>query len=81
MVTKGYQKYQASFLIRADSPLKSLSELKTMRLAVPDEDSITAWMVRATLRDAQLDPKAMNITYTVGSYLAQALQQQQSKDR
>jgi len=64
VVTKGYQKYQASFLIRADSPLKSLSELKTMRLAVPDEDSITAWMVRATLRDAQLDPKAMNITYT-----------------
>jgi len=63
-VTKGFQKYTASFLIRADSPLKTLAELKLLRLGVPDEDSITAWMVRATLRDAQLDPKAMNITYT-----------------
>lgn len=64
VVTKGYQKYQASFLVRADSPLKSLAELKTLRLGVPDEDSITAWIVRATLRDAQLDPKAMNLSYT-----------------
>jgi phosphonate transport system substrate-binding protein len=64
VVTKGFQKYQASFLIRADSPLKSLSELKTLRLGVPDEDSITAWMVRATLRDAKLDPKTMDLSYT-----------------
>ena len=64
VVTKGYQKYRASFLIKADSPLKSLAELKGLRLGVPDEDSITAWMVRATLREAQLDPKAMNISYT-----------------
>ena len=63
-VTKGYQNYRASFLIRADSPLKSLDDLKATRLMVPDEDSITAWMVRATLRDAKLDPKTMNITYT-----------------
>ena len=64
VVTKGYQKYRASFLIKADSPLKSLADLKGLRLGVPDEDSITAWMVRATLRDAQLDPKAMNLSYT-----------------
>jgi len=63
-VTKGYQTYRASFLIKADSPLKSLADLKPLRLGVPDEDSITAWMVRATLRDAQLDPAAMNLSYT-----------------
>ena len=63
-VTKGYQKYTASFLVKADSPLKSLSDLKGLKLGAPDEDSITAWMVRATLRDANVDPKGRAITYT-----------------
>ncbi|HEY9064218.1 MAG TPA: phosphate/phosphite/phosphonate ABC transporter substrate-binding protein [Burkholderiaceae bacterium] len=62
-VTKGFQQYRASFLVRADSPLKSLADLKGLRLGAPDEDSITAWLVRATLRDAKLDPKAMAINY------------------
>ena len=64
VVTKGYQKYTASFLVKADSPLKSLSELKGLKLGAPDEDSITAWMVRATLRDAKVDPKSLAIIYT-----------------
>ena len=64
VVTKGYQKYTASFLVSADSPLKTLADLKGLKLGAPDEDSITSWMVRATLRDAQLDTKAMAITYT-----------------
>jgi phosphonate transport system substrate-binding protein len=64
VVTKGYQKYTANFLVKADSPLKSLSELKGLKLGAPDEDSITSWMVRATLRDAKVDPKGMAITYT-----------------
>jgi ABC-type phosphate/phosphonate transport system substrate-binding protein len=64
VVTKGFEAYRASFLTRADSPLTSLAELKTQRLGVPDEDSITAWMVRATLRDAKLDPATMRLSYT-----------------
>ena len=64
VVTKGYQQYRASFLVRSDSPLKSLADLNGKRLGVPDEDSITAWIVRATLRDAKIDAKAMNISYT-----------------
>ena len=64
VVTKGFQKYTASFLVKADSPLKSLADLKGLKLGAPDEDSITAWMVRATLRDANVDPKGMTITYT-----------------
>ena len=51
-VTKGYQDYTASFLVKAASPLKSLADLKGRKLGAPDEDSITSWMVRATLRDA-----------------------------
>lgn len=63
-VAKGFETYRASFFVRADSPLKSLNELKGQRLGAPDEDSITAWMVRASLRDAIGDPKAVNVTYT-----------------
>jgi len=63
-VTKGYQKYTASFLVAADSPLTSLAELKGRKLGAPDEDSITAWMVRATLRDAKLEPAQIQVTYT-----------------
>lgn len=63
-VTKGYQKYTASFLVAADSPLTSLAELKGRKLGAPDEDSITSWMVRATLRDAKVDPAQLKITYT-----------------
>lgn len=64
VVTKGFQKYTASFLVAADSPLTSLADLKGRKLGAPDEDSITAWMVRATLRDAKIDPAQIAITYT-----------------
>ncbi len=58
-VTKGYQNYTASFMVRADSPLKSLKDLANLEVGAPDEDSITSWMVRATLRD-QLGPTSRN---------------------
>ena len=63
-VTKGFQGYAASFMVNADSPIKSLNDLKGMRLGAPDEDSITSWMVRATLRDALGDPQRVQYTYT-----------------
>lgn len=63
-VTKGYEGYSASFLVRADSPLKSLSELRGRKVGAPDEDSITSWMVRATLRDAIGAGGQPALTYT-----------------
>jgi ABC-type phosphate/phosphonate transport system substrate-binding protein len=63
-VSKGYENYAASFLVRADSPLKSLAELKGRKLGAPDEDSITSWMVRATMRDALGSADAVAYTYT-----------------
>jgi phosphonate transport system substrate-binding protein len=66
-VTKGYTEYRASFLVRADSPLRSLADLKGQRLGAPDEDSITAWMVRASLRDA-LGADARTVAYTYTRY-------------
>lgn len=63
-VTKGFEGYAASFLVRADSPLKSLAELKGRKLGAPDEDSITSWMVRATMRDALGGADQVAYTYT-----------------
>jgi ABC-type phosphate/phosphonate transport system substrate-binding protein len=63
-VTKGFENYSANFLVRADSPLKGLAELRGAKLGAPDEDSITAWMVRATMRDVLGQASAVAITYT-----------------
>jgi phosphonate transport system substrate-binding protein len=69
-VTKGYQDYAARFLVRADSTLTQLADLRGRKLGAPDEDSITAWMARAALRDAlgsvagSDTSKAVAITYT-----------------
>lgn len=63
-VTKGFQKYTAQFLIRADAPYANLADLKGLKIGAPDEDSITAVMVRATLRDAGITPAAVGLVYT-----------------
>ena len=59
-VTKGYTEYKASFLVRSDATIKSLSDPQIRAIGMPDADSITAWMVRATLRDA-LGPSAKKV--------------------
>ena len=66
-VTQGYTDYRAHFLVRADSPLHGLADLKGRRLGAPDEDSITAWMVRASLRDA-LGTEAATVATTYTRY-------------
>jgi ABC-type phosphate/phosphonate transport system substrate-binding protein len=63
-VTKGFQQYSAQFLIKADAPFKTLAEMKDERIGAPDEDSITAVMMRAMMREAGIDPKKLDITYT-----------------
>ena len=64
VVTKGFEEYKARFLVNADSKMKSLAELKGQKLGAPDEDSITSWMVRATLRDQLGDAKQVGFVYT-----------------
>jgi len=63
-VTKGFQDYRANFLVRADSPLKTLTDLRGRKVGAPDEDSITSWMTRATLRDALGSVAQVQYTYT-----------------
>jgi phosphonate transport system substrate-binding protein len=51
-LTKGFTEYRATFMVRGDSPLKTLADLKDKKIGAPDEDSITSVMMRAALRDA-----------------------------
>ncbi len=62
-LTKGFTEYKASFLVRSDTPLKTLADLKGLKVGAPDEDSITSVMVRATLRDA-VAPQPADNAYT-----------------
>lgn len=50
-LTKGFTDYRASFMVRSDSPLKTVADLKALKIGAPDEDSITSVLMRATLRD------------------------------
>jgi len=59
-VTKGYTDYRASFLVRREAKFESLADPAIHQVGMPDADSITAWIVRATLRDA-LGPAAKNL--------------------
>jgi len=52
--TSGFTDYTVSLLTNANGPLKSLDDLKGHTLVTPDPDSITAMMVRAMLRTANL---------------------------
>jgi ABC-type phosphate/phosphonate transport system substrate-binding protein len=61
-LTKGFTDYRASFLVRADSPLKTLADLRGQKIGAPDEDSITSVIMRATLRDA-LGTQPVETTY------------------
>lgn len=61
-VTKGFTEYKASFMVRSDTQLKTLADLKGKKIGAPDEDSITSVLMRATLRDA-LGTQMPEITY------------------
>jgi phosphonate transport system substrate-binding protein len=64
-VTKGYTDYRASFLVRRDATFQSLADPGIHQVGMPDADSITAWIVRATLRDALgASAKKLRLRYT-----------------
>jgi len=63
-LTKGFVDYRATFFVPAASTLRTLADLKGRRLSAPEQDSITSWMVRATLRDALGADTASQVVYT-----------------
>ena len=50
-LSKSHLNYKASFLVRKESPLTSLSMLAGNKIYTPDTDSITAWLARATVAE------------------------------
>ncbi len=61
-LTKGFTEYRASFMVRGDSPFKTLADLKSSKFGAPDEDSITSVIMRASLREA-FGPQPLPTTY------------------
>ncbi len=50
-LSKSHMNYKASFLVRQDSPLTSVAMLAGSKVYVPDADSVTAWLARATVAE------------------------------
>ncbi len=54
--TTGYTDYSVMLLANKDQPFTKLEDLRGRTIVSPDPDSITAWMLRAMLRDQKLKP-------------------------
>ena len=54
--TTGYTDYSVMLLANKEQPIAGLSDLRGRTIVSPDPDSITAWMLRAMLRDQKLKP-------------------------
>jgi len=62
--TQGFTDYTVSLLVKPESTMKALPDLKGRTLVTPDPDSITAWMVRAMLRGEKLGEKDLRVRTT-----------------
>ena len=54
--TTGFTDYSVMLLTNKDQPIAKLDDLRGRTIVSPDPDSITAWMLRAMLRDQKLKP-------------------------
>ncbi len=64
VLTKGFTEYKARFLMKKDAALKQPADIKGKRIGMPDPDSITAVITRATLRDLGIDSAKAEIRTT-----------------
>lgn len=62
--TSGFTEYTVSLLVKANSPVKGLDDVKGRTLVTPDPDSITAVMVRAMLRTGKIGDKELRVRTT-----------------
>jgi ABC-type phosphate/phosphonate transport system substrate-binding protein len=63
-ITKGWDTYKARFLMKPDAPYKQPQDVLKTKMVMPDPDSITAWMARATIRDLGADPQKVDLGTT-----------------
>src|SRR5882672_1323183 len=64
VLTKGFTEYKARFFVGKDAHLKQPGDMKGKRFGMPDPDSITAVITRATLRDLGIDASTAEIRTT-----------------
>jgi phosphonate transport system substrate-binding protein len=64
VLTKGYTEYKARFFTSKDAPIKRAADIKGKRIGMPDPDSITAVITRATMRDLGMDASKEKIRTT-----------------
>lgn len=62
--TAGYTEYTVSLMVNRNDTSKALPDIKGRTLVTPDPDSITAWMVRAMLRTANIGTSDLKIRTT-----------------
>jgi ABC-type phosphate/phosphonate transport system substrate-binding protein len=56
--TTGFTDYSVMLLANKEAPYTKLEDLRGRTIVSPDPDSITAWMLRAMLRDQKLKPES-----------------------
>jgi ABC-type phosphate/phosphonate transport system substrate-binding protein len=64
VLTKGYTDYRAHFFVKKGAPMKRPADMKGKRFGMPDPDSITAVITRATMRDLGIDAAKADIRTT-----------------
>jgi ABC-type phosphate/phosphonate transport system substrate-binding protein len=64
VLTKGYTEYKARFFVAKDAKMKQPADMKGKRFGMPDPDSITAVITRATMRDLGIDAAKADIRTT-----------------
>ena len=62
--TSGFTDYTVSLIVKPESTIKGLDDVKGRTLVTPDPDSITAVMVRAMLRSQKIGEKELNVRTT-----------------
>src|SRR5437879_11451591 len=63
-LTKGYTDYKARFCVKGDAKMKQPADMKGKSFGMPDPDSITAVITRATMRDLGIDSSKAEIRTT-----------------
>ena len=64
VLTKGWDQYKARFMTMPDATYKQPQAVLDLKMVMPDPDSITAWIVRATLRDMGADLETIQLGTT-----------------
>jgi ABC-type phosphate/phosphonate transport system substrate-binding protein len=64
VLTKGFTEYKARFFVSKDAKMKQPADMKGKRFGMPDPDSITAVITRATMRDLGIDSAKADIRTT-----------------